>query len=78
MTTLLDMYNIAEQNDISVDCIDLVRYESLSLIDRDGDCYVAIDPIILRSEREEKVKLAHELGHCMEGAFYNQYSPYDT
>lgn len=31
----------------------------------------------LESVSEEKVKLAHELGHCETGAFYNRYSPFD-
>lgn len=31
----------------------------------------------LESSEEEKVKLAHELGHCETGSFYNRYSPYD-
>ena len=39
--------------------------------------HIAIDPFQLKSAADEKVKLAHDLGHCVQGAFYNQYSPVD-
>ena len=30
------------------------------------------------SEADEAVKLSHELGHCVYGGFYNQYTPLDV
>jgi hypothetical protein len=49
----------------------------MSMMDEDGQCYIAIDPRRLRSGADEKTKLGHELGHCATGSFYNRYSPYD-
>ena len=76
MTNLLDLYYIADQEGIVVDCFDLKKREALSLMD-DGVCYIAIDPFKLTSNLDEKAKLAHELGHCMTGSFYNEYAPLD-
>ena len=44
-----------------------------------GDtCAIALDPAMLRSQADETVKLAHELGHCMRGAFYTELCPLET
>ena len=74
--TLTNLYNIAERDNIQVYSYDLGSAESLSLLS-EGKCFVAIDPFKIAAESEEKVKLAHELGHCVNGAFYNMYSPFD-
>lgn len=71
---LLDLYKWAEQEGITVDCFALKSRESLSLMDGDGECFVAIDPMQLTSTRDEMVKLAHEVGHCTTGSFYNAYA----
>lgn len=77
MIDLVSLYQIAENNNITVDCFELVKREALSVMDSDGGCYVAIDPIKLRSSLDEKMKLGHELGHCITGSFYNQYATCD-
>lgn len=51
--------------------------ESLSIPLPDGMFGVTIDPRKIRSEAERKVKIGHEIGHCMKGAFYNQYAALD-
>lgn len=71
MTKLLELYNTAEQADITVDCFDLSTRKALSLMASDEKCYIAVNPLQLVSEAEELTILAHELGHCMNGAFYN-------
>lgn len=38
----------------------------------------ALDPRKIRSAADEAVKLSHELGHCIYGGFYNQYTPFDV
>lgn len=48
---------------------------SLSIETAMGDCYVAIDKNL--SPEQELVCTAHETGHCVLGAFYNRYSPFD-
>ena len=77
MTDLLSLYVLAEDNGIEVDGFDLEKYESLSIQDSDGDCFIAIDPFKLTSQADEKVKLAHEIGHCVTGSFYNKYATCD-
>lgn len=73
---LNSLYIIADKEGTIVDCFDTGICESLS-INQNGTCYIAINPIMLNSIADEKVKLAHELGHCCTGSFYNQYSPCD-
>ncbi len=74
MTVLAEMYETAYLNDIVVDCVKLHKTDSLSLMDDDGDCFIAIDPYRLGNEQNEILQIAHELGHCMTGSFYNRYS----
>ena len=77
MTNLSDLYDLAEADSIKVDCFSLDNCQSISIQDSNGNCYIGIDPMKLESSKEEKVKLAHELGHCVTGAFYNRYSSCD-
>ena len=77
MTDLLDLYDTAERDGIDVYWFDLDAAESLSCQNADGSCAVAINPWCLRTAAEEAVKLAHELGHCETGSFYNPYAALD-
>ena len=77
MTDLLELYHMANQANIVVDCFELGKREALSIIEPDGNCYIAIDPFQLTSSQDEKLKLAHELGHCATGSFYNQWDVCD-
>lgn len=72
-----DLYDYATERDISVLNVDLPNNKSVSAMSKSGKCYIGIDPMKLESSEEEKVKLAHELGHCETGSFYNRYSPCD-
>lgn len=77
MTTLLDLYEYAENQGIDVDWIPMRRATSLSV--PLGDRYaIALDPWKLGSLAQETVCLAHELGHCETGSFYNQYAALDV
>lgn len=78
MTTINELYNFAENEGVMVAAFSLNKREALSTMDSDGQCYVAIDPHKVISSADEKTKLAHELGHCATGSFYNVYSPYDS
>ncbi len=75
---LLDLYNIADADGISIHRFSMEAAESLSIMSQDGSCFIAIDPKRLRSAADEKVKLAHELGHCETGSFYNRYASLDV
>lgn len=78
MIDLLELYRIADQEGITVDCFELAKKESLSMMDHDGECFIAIDPLKLTSSDDEKAKLAHELGHCVTGSFYNRHAACDV
>ncbi len=77
MTSLQMLYDQSRQENITVDRLCLKKREAFSFMDEDGDCYIAIDPARLTSEADERTKLAHEMGHCITGSFYNQWSAYD-
>ena len=73
----LDLYAYAERRNIDVDRIPMRRATSLSV--PLGDRYaIALDPWKLGSLAQETVCLAHELGHCETGSFYNQYAALDV
>ena len=77
MKQLCDLYQMAEDNNVTIDFFTLHRGEALSMMDTDGSCYIALDPQQLKGSADERTKLAHELGHCLTGAFYNHHSPFD-
>ena len=78
MTRILTLYDIAEENGIAVESYGMTGFESLSVMDSDGDCFIGIDPMQLKNSDDERMKLAHELGHCLTGAFYSRYTPLVT
>ncbi len=78
MSKLLELYRMAEREGIEVDCFDLNKRESMSVMDEDGDCFIAIDPFKLTSTQDETVKLSHEIGHCVTGSFYNRFATCDV
>jgi hypothetical protein len=79
MKNVSSLYDLAKQDDIPIDYFPLRKREAVSLMDiSDGKCYIAIDPSKLSSEIDEMMKLAHELGHCETGSFYNIYAICDV
>lgn len=75
---LICLYEQAEQLGIDIDWFPMQRAESLSTQFEDGSCAIALDPWRLSTLADEKVKLAHELGHCATGSFYNIYAACDV
>lgn len=69
---VLELYNIADSNDIDVYHYSLHPLKSISM-----PSVIGIDIDQIKTTVEEKTVLAHELGHCMKGAFYNIHSKYD-
>ena len=78
MRAISDLYGTAQLNNIPVDHFSLGSREALSLMDEEGCCYIALDPARVRSSADERTKLAHELGHCLTGSFYNIYATADN
>lgn len=75
MVDVDELYNYADAAGITVDQFMMSYAESLS--EPIGNGAIAIDPFCIKSFADERVKLAHELGHCETGSFYNRYSPFD-
>lgn len=70
-----NLYRIAERQGITVDRFKLTENASVSV--KDGDrLFVGLDNGLCGAE--EKVCLAHELGHCETYSFYNINSPLDV
>ena len=70
--TLNALYDIADKNNICVYHFDLAPIESMST-----PGHIGIDADLIQDVADEKEKLAHELGHCIRGAFYTGNSPYE-
>ena len=74
---LTELYDLADADNIIIDEFPMQTRKAFSVMDLDGDCYIAIDPFQLESAQEERIVLAHEIGHCETGSFYNRYATCD-
>ena len=72
-----DLYDFARQQNIEVIPFPLAETGSMSLMDETGSCYIGMDAGILDGGIQERVHLAHEVGHCATGSFYNIYAAVD-
>ena len=75
---LAELFDIAEQNDIIIAEMSLAERQGMSVMDADGDCIIGIDSDSIDTIAEHNTVLAHEIGHCMTGSFYNRYSALDV
>lgn len=73
-----DLYRMAEEDGVGVFAYKLPKTRSMSAVLPDGYMAIGIDYDALTSTAEERVHLAHEIGHCKTGSFYNKYSCYDV
>lgn len=72
----IELYEMADANRIEVMKFNLPLNGSISVKD-DERYFIGIDLNAYENSAEERVHLAHELGHCMTGSFYNIYSNFD-
>jgi len=72
-----DLYHIADAENIEIIPFPLPKTKSLSIQTDDFDCYIGIDESEMPTSAEKKTRLAHELGHCTQGACYNRWSNFD-
>ncbi|MBQ3045617.1 MAG: ImmA/IrrE family metallo-endopeptidase [Clostridia bacterium] len=77
-TRTTELYNIASHSGTEILCCDLPHTVSVSAVSATGVCYIGMDPFRIETTAQERVHLAHELGHCETGSFYNVYSPLDV
>lgn len=70
------LFQTAAENNINVEYHNLPLNKSVSCSNSNG-YFIGMDYSLAFSGAEENVHLAHELGHCITGSFYNVYSPLD-
>ena len=68
---MTDLYVQAERLGHTVYYYPFRRVACVAVAGPEG-CAIGIDPRQLRSQADERVKLAHELGHCETGAVYGR------
>ena len=71
--TLDQLYARAAQDGIEIDDVRMRELRAVSF----PEGWIAIDSTKYESLTAFKCDLAHEIGHCETGSFYNIYSPYD-
>lgn len=72
-----ELYEEACDDNIQVMLIDIPENGSMC-VQTDCRCYIGMDFGVLENEASRRVHLAHELGHCKTGAFYNRYAACDV
>lgn len=75
MKSTQSLYRYAERKRIEIINYPLPETASMSI--DVGNGYIGMDYGRLETEADERVHLAHELGHCTTGAFYNRYAQLD-
>ena len=73
-----DLYRIAEQENIAVVTFSMPISSSMSIMNDDGSCCIGIDEAVQDNSTQERVLVAHELGHCITGSFYNKFATVDS
>lgn len=76
MKELKSLYRLAEKRNIEIITLPLPETASMSIELQDA-CYIGIDNAVLDTSAEERTHLAHELGHCITGSFYNRHTQFD-
>ena len=72
---MTDLFRVAGETHVSVEYMRLPRNRSMSVNTAEGD-YILMDYSLIAAT-QERVHLAHELGHCLTGSFYNPYALLD-
>ena len=68
---LNELYELAENSGVQVMDFALPENKAVT-INMGENCYVGVDPEVFGRQCEEKVILAHEMGHIATGGFYDQ------
>ena len=73
-----DLYQEAKDTDIPILILDIPKTGSMCMQSESERCYIGMDYGVLPEESVRRVHLAHELGHCKTGAFYNRWAARDV
>lgn len=71
------LYALAQQQNIEVLSFSLPESGSMSILMENGSCVIGMDDSIRDGSSQERVHLAHEIGHCVTGSFYNIHAAVD-
>ncbi len=78
MVPLSELYTFADAMSYDLYWIRSGDARICSMSVTDGQhCAIMLDPTCLQQASQERRTLAHELGHCCTGSFYNQYAARD-
>lgn len=75
---IIDLYNFAKQQNIEVLQSPMRENGSMSIMNDNGSCYIGMDQSVQDGSIQEKVHLAHEIGHCATGSFYSIHTAVDS
>ena len=75
--TIGELYKAAENAGAEIIVGDFSYNKSMSILDNEGKTHIALHNHF-ETTADERVHLAHEIGHCVRGAFYNIYSSLDA
>lgn len=71
-----ELYQDATAKDISIMILGIPENGSMC-IQTETRCYIGMDYDVIKNEADCRVHLAHELGHCATGSFYNRWAARD-
>ena len=72
-----ELFRIADESKISIEYERLPLNESISA-QIEGACFVIMDHTLTGNSASARVHLAHEIGHCITGSFYNPRARLDV
>lgn len=78
MINTATFYKVAAEENIPVILLEIPETGSMCIQTETQRCYIGIDYNVLKNETSRRVHLAHELGHCVTGSFYNRWAARDV
>ena len=78
MKELKSLYRLAEKRNIEIIYLPLPETVSMSIEPQEDTYFIGMDNSLSGTNAQERTHLAHELGHCMTGSFYNRYTAHDV
>ena len=73
-----ELYQEASDDNIPVLLLDIPENGSMCIQADNGQCFIGMDSSMIEDDAIHRVHLAHELGHCKTGAFYNRWAVRDV
>lgn len=70
------LFQEAQDSNIPIMYLNIPKNGSMC-VQTDIRCYIGMDYDVLVDEADMRVHLAHELGHCKTGSFYNRWAARD-